>query len=175
MVPEAAPIRFDREIFSMLRERAAMKLSPSAQTIIKRPMETFTRWFVLHGSIALWTGLVGGYFHAGAIKAGRNEVPWRIVHSGGCMAGIMLLALAWPLRFLDLPDWGMTLFAWTLIGGNYLLLLGMVIAACSDERGLASGGSPTNRIVRLLYGVGGVASLTGETVLVIGVARGFFP
>lgn len=129
-------------------------------------------WFVLHGAIVLWTGLAAGYFHARAIKTGKNEVAWRVVHSGGSMGGTMLLAMAWPLRFVVLPGWGVDAFAWTLLGGTYLLIAGMIIAAVTGERGIASGGGRINRLVHLLYAVGGVASLVGCSLFVIGVARG---
>ncbi len=134
-------------------------------------MEILATWFVLHGAIMLWTGLAAGYFHARAIKTGRNEVAWRVVHSGGSMAGVMLLAMAWPLRFVELPAWAFTTLLWTLIGGSYVLGAGMVIAAVSGERGISPGGGRVNRFVHFLYAAGGIASLLGCTLFVIGVAR----
>ena len=131
-----------------------------------------TRWFVLHGAVVLWTGLAGGYFHARAINTGQHEVAWRVVHSGASMGGTMLLAMAWPLRFVELPAWGIGTLAWTLLGGTYFLVAGMIIAAITGDRGIASGGGRINRLVHFLYALGGSAALVGCSLFLIGVARG---
>ena len=58
--------------------------------------------FALHGSIVLFSGLAGGLFHARAIKQQVGEVAWRVVHAGGCSAGVMLLAIAVPVGWVTL-------------------------------------------------------------------------
>ena len=103
--------------------------------------------FALHGSIALLSGLIGGLFFARAIKRKHGEVAWRVVHAGGCSAGAMLLAIAVPSQWVakelghELP------MAIGLIGGSYILCLGMYVAAIWDTRGIPGGGSALNRLV----------------------------
>ncbi|MEP7311921.1 MAG: hypothetical protein ABI859_05025 [Pseudomonadota bacterium] len=65
-------------------------------------MTSLALQFALHGSIALFAGLIGGLFFARAIKQRRGEVAWRVVHAGGCSAGAMLLAIAAPSQWTTL-------------------------------------------------------------------------
>lgn len=58
-----------------------------------------------------------------------------------------------------------------LIGGSYVLCFGMYVAAIWDTRGIPGGGSPLNRLVSALYGVGTIMSLAGAALLVIGLLR----
>jgi hypothetical protein len=134
-------------------------------------MEPFAFQFVLHGAIVLTTGVLGGLPFARAIKLQRNEVAWRVVHSGGSMAGVMLLAIPSALPHLALPRWGLALLAWTLIAGTYALVIGMVVAAATGQRGLSAGGSAANRLVNLLYAAGTVASLAGCGLMLLGLIR----
>lgn len=48
---------------------------------------------ILHGIIILFIGVVSGYAFSKAIQnQPEKQVAWRVVHSGGSMAGIMLMA-----------------------------------------------------------------------------------
>jgi hypothetical protein len=134
-------------------------------------MEQFAIHFVLHGVIVLATGLVGGLLFARAIKSGHNEVAWRVVHSGGCSAGVMLVAISSSLRYVALPLAGHALLGWTLIGGTYALVIGMVVAAATGHRGLSGGGSIGNRFVNYAYLAGTVATLVGCGLLLVGILR----
>jgi hypothetical protein len=134
-------------------------------------MEPFAFHFVLHGVIVLSTGLVGGLLFARAIKSGHNEVAWRVVHSGGCSAGVMLVAVSSGLRYVALPLAGHALLAWTLIGGTYALVIGMVVAATTGCRGLSGGGSIGNRVVNFSYLTGTVTTLAGCGLLLVGLLR----
>jgi hypothetical protein len=127
--------------------------------------------FALHGSIALMAGLVGGLFFARAIKSRRGEVAWRVVHAGGCSAGAMLLAIAVPSQWVTLGDAMAIAMGLGLIVGSYLLCLGMYVAAIWDARGVPGGGSPLNRLVAGLYGVGTIMTLIGCGLLVVGLLR----
>lgn len=124
-----------------------------------------------HGSILLLAGLVGGLFFARAIQLKRGEVAWRVVHAGGVAAGVMLLALAVPSQWMSAGDGARLVMGIGLIGGSYLLCLGMFIAAIWNTRGIPGGGSLLNRLVAMLYGIGTVMSLAGCSVLVIGLLR----
>lgn len=127
--------------------------------------------FALHGSIALILGLIGGLFFARAIKLKREEVAWRVVHAGGSSAGAMLLAIAVPSQWVHLSHPLQIAMGIGLIGGSYFLCLGRYVAASWDTRGIPGGGSPLNRIVSALYGVGTIMSLTGAALLVVGLFR----
>jgi hypothetical protein len=127
--------------------------------------------FALHGSIALLAGLIGGLFFARAIKLQRGEVAWRVVHAGGCSAGAMLLAIAVPAQWVTLGDGLKIVMGIGLIGGTYILCLGMYIAAIWDSRGIPSGGTLLNRLVYWLYAIGSVMTLAGSLVLTIGLVR----
>lgn len=130
--------------------------------------------FALHGSILLMAGLIGGLFFARAIKQQRGEVAWRVVHAGGVAAGAMLLALAVPSQWMTAGAAAKLTVGVGFIGGSYLLCLGMFIAAIFDTRGIPGGGSPLNRFVAALYGVGTVMSLAGCAVLVLGLLQAAF-
>jgi hypothetical protein len=137
-------------------------------------MESLPVHLALHGAIVLMVGLLGGLAFSRAIQSGKGEVAWRVVHSGGCMGGVMLLAAAGVLRFVALPPWGLLLFAGLVVGGTYTLVAGMVVAAWTGDRGLGGGGSRANRVVHLLYLVGTVATLAGNGLLILGLARAVF-
>lgn len=137
-------------------------------------MEWLARQLVLHGSLVLLVGFVGGCFFARAIKVGQGEVAWRVVHSGSAMAGIMLIALGPALLQLALPLWAAQVTTWTLILGTELFVVGMVLAAFSGGRGLSRRGSAANRVVWVLY-MGGIAlTLIGCSSLLCGAARALY-
>lgn len=127
--------------------------------------------FALHGSIALLAGLIGGLFFARAIKQHRGEVAWRVVHAGGSSAGAMLLAIAAPSQWVTLGDSLKIAMGIGLIGGTYILCLGMYIAAIWDTRGIPRGGTLLNRLVFWLYAIGAIMTLAGSVVLTIGLLR----
>ena len=127
--------------------------------------------FALHGSIALMSGLIGGLFFARAIKIKHGEVAWRVVHAGGCSAGAMLLAIAVPAQWVARSAVTNIPMAIGLIGGSYLLCLGMFVAAIWDTRGIPGGGSALNRLVAALYSVGTLMTLLGCALLAYGLLQ----
>lgn len=130
--------------------------------------------FALHGSIVLLGGLFGGLFFARAIGQSRGEVAWRVVHAGGCSAGVMLLAVAVPSQWMTLEAIPSIIMSVGFIVGTYFLCLGMYIAAIWDTRGIPGGGAPLNRLVSGLYGIGTVMTLIGGVLLVYGLLRSTF-
>lgn len=123
----------------------------------------------LHGSIILLSGLVGGLFFARAIKQSSGEVAWRVVHTGGCAGGAMLLAISVPVQWVSLPDILELLLIWGFVLGTYLLVAGMFVAAIGNSRGIPGGGSPLNRLVSGLYAVGTLLSLAACVLLILGL------
>lgn len=132
-------------------------------------VDTLALHLALHGAIVLLLGLIGGLYFARAIRRGRGEVAWRVVHAGGCLAGALLLALAWPIRLVGGPEVLRLALAGTLILATYLLVLGMFIAAGTAERGIPGGGSRLNRLVALLYQLGSAMALLASGLLVLGL------
>jgi hypothetical protein len=130
--------------------------------------------FALHGSIAILAGLIGGLFFARAIKLGRGEVAWRVVHTGACSAGAMLLAIAVPCQWAILNMPLQITMAIGFIVGSYALCIGMIIAAIFDTRGIPGGGSTLNRLVAGLYAIGTIMTLIGVALLVFGLLRTTF-
>ena len=125
--------------------------------------------FALNGAIALFLGLLGGIFFARAIRTGQGEVAWRVVHAGACMAGAMLLAIAVPVQWIDLPASLRVALGVGFIGGAYLLCAGMFIAAIWSTRGIPGGGSALNRLVSGLYATGTAFSFAGSGLLIAGL------
>jgi hypothetical protein len=137
-------------------------------------MHTVSLQFALHGSVLLLAGLFGGLFFARAIKAGKGEVAWRVVHSGACAAGVMLLAIAVPAQWVSLAPALKQGMAIGIIAGAYLLCTGMYVAAIANTRGIPGGGTRVNRLVALLYGAGTALSFGGCTLLFYGLLRSMF-
>ena len=133
-------------------------------------MEGLTQQLVLHGSLVLLAGFLGGMFFARAIKRENGEVAWRVVHTGASMGGIMLIALGPAIPQLALPPWAASLIAWSLIIGVEVFVAGMVLAAFSGKRGLSRRGDTTNRLVWALYMLGSTLTLVGSTALAWGAA-----
>jgi FtsH-binding integral membrane protein len=133
-------------------------------------MESLAQLLVLHGSLVLLSGFLGGIFFARAIKRENGEVAWRVVHAGASMGGIMLIALGPAIPQLALPPWEASLIAWSLIVGIEVFVVGMVLAAVSGKRGLTRRGDTTNRLVWALYTLGSILTLVGCTALAWGAA-----
>ena len=134
-------------------------------------MVGLSQQLLLHGSLVLLAGFVGGCFFTRAIKRAQGEVAWRVVHSGSSMGGVMLIALgaAWPQ--LAASGWLASLVAWSLIAGVEVFVLAMFWAAVSGSRGLSRGGAWSNRGVNALYLCATVLSLTGCGLLVYCAAK----
>jgi len=132
-------------------------------------MERLVIYLALHGVLALIVSLVSGRWFSKAITTGGNEVAWRVVHSGGSMGGIMLIAFSSLLPVIVLPHWGVQLFVWSIIAGTWFFIIAMIVAAVTGERGLTSGGSLINRCVKYGYVIAALLSLGGCIVLLIGL------
>ena len=134
-------------------------------------MNNYDLLYFLHGLIILMVGLIGGYFFAHAIKKkDGGEVAWRVVHSGGCAAGVLLIALGGVINRLAILDLMNSFILWGVVSSTYLLIIGMVIAAISGERGIGnSEGKKSSlwKIVYYLYGVGALVSILSIGTLIV--------
>lgn len=133
-------------------------------------MEWLFQNLVLHGALVLFTGFIGGFFFARAIKSGSGEVAWRVVHSGSSMGGILLIALAPVITKLAVSDRLAQCLGWSLILGVDLFVIGMIWAAVSSKRGLSRSGGAHNRAVWACYAVATGFTLVGSSLLVYSAA-----
>lgn len=129
-------------------------------------MEGLSQQLVLHGSLVLLVGFVGGGLFSRAIKRAQGEVAWRVVHSGSSMGGVMLIALGAALPQLTAAAWLTQLVAWSLIAGVEVFVLAMIWAAVTGQRGLTRGGTRSNRAINVLYLAASALSLFGCSLLV---------
>jgi len=132
-------------------------------------MEQSIIYLALNGVLVLIVSLISGRWFSKAIKSGGNEVAWRVVHSGGSMGGIMLIAFSSLVPLLALSKLNSTLFVWFSIIGTWLFVIAMTVAAITNERGLKSQGSLTNKGVYFTYMFGAVFTLVGCGLLVVGL------
>lgn len=126
----------------------------------------------LHGALVLSISILGGLFLYRAILNGhRHESAWHVVHAGGTVRGVMLIALAAIIDIPVLPSWQLSAMVWLMIFFVWTSMLAMVIAAATGERGLGLSGSFTNKLVYGLYAVGTVAVFPACMLLIIGLIR----
>lgn len=114
---------------------------------------------ILHGIIILFIGVVSGYAFSKAIQnQPEKQVAWRVVHSGGSMAGIMLMVFGAVWEKLLLSNFFSDWLGGGLISSTYLLVAGMVIAAITGQRGLASSSKGRGKLVFICYAAGAAVS-----------------
>jgi hypothetical protein len=127
---------------------------------------------LLHGIIILFIGVVSGYAFSKAIQNHpEKQVAWRVVHSGGSMAGIMLMAFGSVWGKLSLGIFGFWLGS-GLLFSTYLLIAGMILAAITSQRGLASSSRGTGRVVFLCYALGAAISTIALGGIIIKIIIG---
>ena len=123
----------------------------------------------LNGMLVLVISLVAGLFLYLAIKNGREEAGWHLLHAGGTGRAVLLLALAALVEYpaltygqMQAACWLVLVFVWTSMGA-------MAIRAVGGGRGLRLEGTLTNRAVYLLYAIGTVAIFAGCLLLIFGL------
>ncbi len=138
-------------------------------------MTHFDLHYFLHGLIILMIGVLGGLPFAKAIKRKEgNEVAWRVVHSGASVGGIMLIAIGGLINSISNSPLINLLVLVGIAGSTYLLILGMIIAAVSSERGIGNvkeKQTATWKIVYYLYGIGAVLSILSLGFLIFLCAK----
>lgn len=132
-------------------------------------MDKSAVYLALNGVLILLVSLISGRWFSRAITTKGNEVAWRVVHSGGSMGGIMLIAFSSLVSLLVLSPWAMVVFVWSSIAGTWLFILAMIAAAVTGERGLTNGGSLINQGIYHTYIVAAFSSLVGCGILLAGL------
>jgi hypothetical protein len=125
---------------------------------------------ILHGIVVLFIGVVSGYAFSKAIQnQPEKQVAWRVVHSGGSMAGIMLMAFGAVWEKLQLTAMPGIWLGIGLLFSTYVLLAGMILAAITGQRGLASSSKGYGKLVFLCYAAGAAFSTLSLGGIIIGV------
>lgn len=132
-------------------------------------MDRLAIHLALHGAAVLTVSLFGGLFLYRAILASNREAAWHLLHSGGSVRGVMLIALAAIIQLPVLPLWQLSTATWLIIFFTWTSVLAMLIAAVSGERGLRCSGSNTNKLVYILYALGTVAIFPACSLLIFGL------
>ncbi|WP_020529815.1 hypothetical protein [Flexithrix dorotheae] len=133
--------------------------------------------YSFHGLLILLIGLVGGFFQSKAIKSNNGrEVAWRVVHSGGSMAGVMLIALSLIVERLNWEESERILYLFCLLAGTYALVVGMVVAAITGARGIdkESRIDLNGKLVSMLYKLGAILTFLTITYLLFKVSMRIF-
>ena len=126
-------------------------------------------YLILNGVLTLFVSIVGGFAFAKAIKSNpEREVAWRVVHSGGSMAGIMLMVFGCAWHYITLGNYECAV-GWSLIISTELMVVGMFLAAISGKRGLSSDSRGIEKSVYLLYMIGGILCTLALTAILVGI------
>lgn len=120
-------------------------------------MDSLAIQLVLHGVLVLLVSIFGGWFLYRAILNNTKESAWHLLHAGGSVRGVMLIALGATIHYPALPAWQITVIAWLIIFFTWTSVLAMLLAAATGERGLRCTGSLANKAIYVLYGVGVIA------------------
>lgn len=81
----------------------------------------------------------------------------------------MLIALAAVIHIPVLPSWQISLLAWFIIYFVWSSVLAMLIRAFTGEPGFSWAGSPTNKLVLILYVTGTITLFPGLLLLAFGL------
>jgi hypothetical protein len=96
-------------------------------------MEGLAAYLALHGAIVLFVSLVAGLLLHRAIRLERDVEAWHLAHSGGSGRGLLLLALAGVLRWVALPGWQLSLFAWLMLFFVWTSMAAMIMPPVVSE------------------------------------------
>lgn len=125
----------------------------------------------LHGVLVLTVSIAAGLFLYGVLLRNTREGPWHLVHAGGTVRGVLLIALAPILHWLPLPLWQLAAFTWVIVVSVWASMFAMLIAAATGQRGLRFSGSGANRLVYALYALHVVTIFPACAFLVVGLIK----
>jgi len=132
-------------------------------------MEKLVIHLVLQGVLVLTVSLVGGLLLYQMLLKEKNPAAWHLVHAGGTVRGVLLIALAAIIPLLALSLSQVSFLVWLMIISIWASMLAMAIAAISGDRGLRLGGSLTNKLVYLFYAIHIVTILPAFILLIYGL------
>jgi hypothetical protein len=115
--------------------------------------------------------LFGGLLLYRVLLKDKNPATWHLVHAGGTVRGVLLIALAASIPLLGLPLSQVSLFVWLMIISIWASMVAMILAAVSGERGLRLTGSIANKLVYLFYAVHIVTIFPAVFLLIYGLFK----
>ena len=116
-------------------------------------MAAFAIHLALHGALVLTVSLFGGLLLYRVLLREKTPAAWHLVHAGGTVRGVLLIALAPIISLLALPLSQISAFVWLIIVSIWASMLAMILAAISGDRGLCLSGSATNKLVYIFYAI----------------------
>lgn len=134
-------------------------------------MENLAIHLVLHGALVLTVSLFGGLLLYRVLLKDKKSAAWHLVHAGGTVRGVLLIALAAIIPLLALPLSQVSFFVWLIIISIWASMFAMIIAAISDERGLRLSGSLANKLVYLFYAIHIVTIIPAFFLLIYGLLK----
>lgn len=134
-------------------------------------MENLATHLALNGAIVIIVSLVGGLFLYRAILKNRKEADWHLLHAGGSVRGVMLIALAATVHLPALPLWQLWIAAWLIIFFVWTSMSAMTLRAITGECGFGFSGSTTNKLIFVLYALGTMTVFPGFVWLVYGLLK----
>ena len=134
-------------------------------------MEKLAVHLVLHGALVFTVSLFGGLLLYRVLLKDKNPATWHLVHAGGTVRGVLLIALAAIIQLLALPLSQVSLLVWLMIISIWASMVAMILAAVSGERGLRPSGTITNKLVYLFYAVHIVTIFPALFLLIYGLLK----
>ena len=134
-------------------------------------MDALAIHLVLHGTLVLMVSLFGGLLLYRVLLKDKNPATWHLVHAGGTVRGVLLIALAAIIPLLGLPLSQVSLFVCLMIISIWASMVAMILAAVSGERGLRLSGTITNKLVYLFYAVHIVTIFPAVFLLIYGLLK----
>ena len=102
------------------------------------------------------------------LRTGK-ERPWHLIHAGGSVRAVLLIALAAVIPVLPLSPSLLSDFVWLMIVSIWASMFAMLIAATTGDRGIENAGSAANRLVYVLYGIHAVTLFPALFILIYGL------
>lgn len=129
---------------------------------------------IFHGALVIILGLLAGFPFVMVLNGSmEGEVrAWRMAHLEGILNGLVCLAAAGVIGYLNLDAKKLKLLAWSLIVMSYGNLIAAVVGASTGNRGLEFVGPAANIVVFSLFMIAIVGVFIGVGLLALGSRGG---
>ncbi len=134
-------------------------------------MDKLVIYLALNGALVLTLSCIAGLYLYLAILHEKTPDAWHLLHAGGTGRGVMLLALAAVLQYIELSLGLLSLAVWLILFFTWTSMLAMGIRAVTGDRGLRLSGTVGNRAVYLLYAAGTVAIFPALGLIILGLVK----
>ena len=125
----------------------------------------------LHGVLVLLASVLCGVTLWRVMLRSGREHAWHLIHAGGSVRGVLLIALAAVVPYLPLTNVALTAFVWLMIVSIWASMFAMLIAAITGDRGLQNAGTSANRLVYFLYAIHAVTLFPAFFILIYGLIK----